>query len=145
MTQSLLEANVAMFADGGGVRGLSSLLILQELMLQINQIIKASRPSDDDVELHELFHLVAGTSTGGLIAIMLGKLGMTPDECITAYHNLSRNIFSKKHLRGRVTGGLSPTTYSGKRLRSSIRTLLREKRFDEELQMAFSGKDKIAW
>jgi patatin-like phospholipase/acyl hydrolase len=58
--------------DGGGVRGLSSLLILRDIMEDIAQRTDAAetpRPS-------EYFDLIGGTSTGGLIAIMLGMLGM---------------------------------------------------------------------
>jgi patatin-like phospholipase/acyl hydrolase len=54
------------------VRGLSSLLILREIMEDIEQQTGASetpRPCD-------YFDLIGGTSTGGLIAIMLGLLGM---------------------------------------------------------------------
>jgi len=58
--------------DGGGVRGLSSLLILREIMEDIQHRTKATltpKPCD-------YFDLIGGTSTGGLIAIMLGLLGM---------------------------------------------------------------------
>lgn len=58
--------------DGGGVRGLSSLLILGEIMEDIAhkaELAESPRPS-------EYFDLIGGTSTGGLIAIMLGLLGM---------------------------------------------------------------------
>jgi len=56
--------------DGGGVRGLSSLLILREIMEEIQ------RQSDtEDTPLPcQYFDLIGGTSTGGLIAIMLGRL-----------------------------------------------------------------------
>lgn len=65
------------------------------------------------MEPHHIFDLVAGTSTGGLIAIMLGKLGMNITECIEAYGKLSKKIFGKKHVRGIITGGLAPSKYSG--------------------------------
>src|ERR1700735_1756364 len=58
--------------DGGGVRGLSSLLILREIMEEIGRQSGAERtplPCD-------YFDLIGGTSTGGLIAIMLGRLRM---------------------------------------------------------------------
>ena len=45
----------------------------------------------------EVFDLIAGTSTGGLIAIMLGRLRMTVKEAIDAYLALSRNVFAPKH------------------------------------------------
>lgn len=57
--------------DGGGVRGLSSLLILREIMNDIEQRIDAS----EVLKPSEYFDLIGGTGTGGLIAIMLG-LGM---------------------------------------------------------------------
>jgi patatin-like phospholipase/acyl hydrolase len=58
--------------DGGGVRGLSSLLILREIMEDIER-----RTDADETPLPcEYFDLIGGTSTGGLIAIMLGRLGM---------------------------------------------------------------------
>ena len=58
--------------DGGGVRGLSSLLILREIMENVGHakgLSETPKPS-------EYFDLIGGTSTGGLIAIMLGLLGM---------------------------------------------------------------------
>jgi patatin-like phospholipase/acyl hydrolase len=58
--------------DGGGVRGLSSLLILREIMEEIQR-----RSSAECTPLPcEYFDLIGGTSTGGLIAIMLGRLRM---------------------------------------------------------------------
>lgn len=75
-------------------------------MLQINVAL-----GDGDIrELHpyDVFQLVAGTSTGGLIALMLGKMGMTVSQCITQYKELSKIIFGKKHVRARITRGLAP-------------------------------------
>jgi patatin-like phospholipase/acyl hydrolase len=58
--------------DGGGVGGLASLLILREIMLEIKRQKKAA-----EIPLPcEYFELIGGTSTGGLVAIMLGKLRM---------------------------------------------------------------------
>jgi patatin-like phospholipase/acyl hydrolase len=59
--------------DGGGVRGLSSLLILREIMSDIGQ-----ETGGINVRPAEYFDLIGGTGTGGLIAIMLGILGMVP-------------------------------------------------------------------
>jgi patatin-like phospholipase/acyl hydrolase len=58
--------------DGGGVRGLSSLLILRDIMEDIENRTDA----DETLKPCEYFDLIGGTSTGGLIAIMLGLLGM---------------------------------------------------------------------
>ena len=57
--------------DGGGVRGLSSLLILRNIMEEI------TRRNDTAEALPcDYFDLIGGTGTGGLIAIMLGRLRM---------------------------------------------------------------------
>ncbi|GFG21196.1 putative Podospora anserina S mat genomic DNA chromosome 6, supercontig 2, partial [Aspergillus udagawae] len=78
--------------DGGGVRGLSTLYILKGLMDRLNQ----SRPKGSPVKKPcEVFDLIGGTSTGGLIAIMLGRLEMDVDDCIRAYVKLMKKIFEK--------------------------------------------------
>ncbi|KAI8670389.1 PNPLA domain-containing protein [Fusarium keratoplasticum] len=71
--------------DGGGVKGLSTLLILQELMERIS---RENPPKPCDV-----FDMIGGTSIGGLIAIMLGRLEMSVADCIEAYQHISRQVF----------------------------------------------------
>ena len=65
--------------DGGGVRGISSLHVLQILMNQIKLRLiteyKALEPIPPLRPCH-FFDLICGTSTGGLIALMLGRLEM---------------------------------------------------------------------
>lgn len=95
--------------DGGGVRGYSSLLILKELMIRIGKKEQelngnarsssysplsksASHVADTEYLPCHYFDCIAGTSTGGLIAIMLGRLRMSVDQTIKAYRDLSENI-----------------------------------------------------
>ena len=62
--------------DGGGVRGFASLYMLKELMAQVRREQSAALPSRGET-VHrpcDYFDLICGTSTGGLIAIMLGRL-----------------------------------------------------------------------
>jgi len=73
--------------DGGGVRGLSSLVILDELLQKIDP--------DNPPKPCDHFDMIGGTSTGGLIAIMLGRLGMTIAECLEAYRDLSNEVFQQ--------------------------------------------------
>jgi len=86
--------------DGGGVRGLSSLIILKQFMEMVNP--------ESPPEPHEYFDIIGGTSTGGISALMLGRLRMSIDDCIDAYISLSDRIFQKKRhrvsIRGRVQG-----------------------------------------
>ncbi|CAE6439267.1 unnamed protein product [Rhizoctonia solani] len=81
--------------DGGGIRGLSSLLILQEIMGRVKReegLSEIPRPCD-------YFDIIGGTSTGGLIAIMLGRLRMSVSDAIKSYVDLSEKIFLKhKHI-----------------------------------------------
>ncbi|KAH8588549.1 phospholipase [Bisporella sp. PMI_857] len=74
--------------DGGGVRGLSSLLILQRIMEMINPN-QPPKPC-------EYFDLIGGTSTGGLIAVMLGRLRMRASEAIDVYLKLSQDVFQPR-------------------------------------------------
>lgn len=82
--------------DGGGVRGLSSLMILRRLMAAIDPHAPP-KPCN-------YFNMIGGTSTGGLIAVMLGRLRITIDECINAYTLLSDRVFEKKSHRFKVSG-----------------------------------------
>ncbi|KAK4230672.1 hypothetical protein QBC38DRAFT_468512 [Podospora fimiseda] len=79
--------------DGGGVRGYSSLLILHEIMKQMQKELGLAvlpKPCD-------YFHMIAGTSTGGLIAIMLGRLRMSTEEALREYEECAEKIFSKEN------------------------------------------------
>jgi len=78
--------------DGGGIRGVSELLILDEIMSRLKHdlaLTELPRPC-------EYFHLIGGTSTGGLIALMLGRLRMDTREALEQYNTVAGNIFSKK-------------------------------------------------
>ncbi|KAK1623459.1 acyl transferase/acyl hydrolase/lysophospholipase [Colletotrichum phormii] len=80
------------YLDGGGVRGVSSLLILEHLMEEIRKtegLDRVPRPCD-------CFDFIGGTSTGGIIAIMLGRLGMTVNECILQYREVAQKAFTPK-------------------------------------------------
>jgi patatin-like phospholipase/acyl hydrolase len=62
--------------DGGGVRGLSEVLILTFLMKRIRyEIQKKSYERLPEIPPPwKHFDLICGTSTGGLLALMLGRL-----------------------------------------------------------------------
>jgi len=109
--------------DGGGVRGLSSLMILQQYMTTVNP---ESPPKPCDY-----FDMIGGTSTGGLIAIMLGRLQMTVDECIEAYTSLSDKVFEKKFHRVSITGKLQGR-FEAAALENAIKRILVERHFDED-------------
>ncbi|KAL8895831.1 MAG: hypothetical protein Q9192_003415, partial [Flavoplaca navasiana] len=88
--------------DGGGVRGYSTLLLLDELMHRIVSICDGKPPENKDVvKPCEYFDLIAGVGTGGLIAIMLGRLRMTLKQCRDIYIEMTRVVFeSDKTIAG---------------------------------------------
>ncbi|KAG8742964.1 hypothetical protein FRC10_000586 [Ceratobasidium sp. 414] len=83
--------------DGGGVRGLSSLLILAAIMEHVKG------PNGETLKPYECFDLIGGTSTGGLIAIMLGRLHMSAQQCIDEYKALATKVFGKGTVKKRET------------------------------------------
>ncbi|KAI0454131.1 acyl transferase/acyl hydrolase/lysophospholipase [Xylaria acuta] len=80
--------------DGGGIRGKSSLLILENIMATIQK----AKGLESIPKPCEHFDLIGGTSTGGheIIAIMLGRLGMTVDQCMQAYDKVAQTAFTPK-------------------------------------------------
>lgn len=137
------SALLTMIADGGGVRGLSSLLILQRLMEMINSHVP-SHVTGYPLNPHDVFGLAAGTSTGGLIALMLGKMNMTPEGCITQYKKLSKVVFGTASWRGRLTKGFLRDRYYGDKICECVQQLLRENSLSPTLSMVSPG-DRMFW
>ncbi|KAK5659987.1 hypothetical protein OQA88_13453 [Cercophora sp. LCS_1] len=120
--------------DGGGVRGLTSLLLLQSIFESIESATGRS------VHPHEYFDLIAGTSTGGLIAIMLGRLRMSIKESIEAYKVLSPQIFKKKWWSDvsllKILGSeMNKTWFQGQNLQEAVCSLLADRQLDRELRL----------
>lgn len=121
--------------DGGGVRGLSSLLILRSIICTIDA---ANPPKPCDY-----FDMIGGTSTGGLIAIMLGRLKMSVDECIAAYTSLADRVFRKKKRRVKANGKLQGR-FAGEALKNAVKEILVSTGHDEgELLRSKSDKCRV--
>ncbi|KAF8250922.1 hypothetical protein K440DRAFT_517943, partial [Wilcoxina mikolae CBS 423.85] len=88
--------------DGGGIRGYSSLLIVKRVMQQVAELEGAdsgisivgiaSQPQQLPLPCH-YFDYIFGSSTGGLSAIMLGRLRMGVDDCLKEYNALGSQVF----------------------------------------------------
>ncbi|KAJ5649352.1 uncharacterized protein N7484_003075 [Penicillium longicatenatum] len=106
--------------DGGGIRGISSLLILEKIMEKIRDVKhldRVPRPCDH-------FDLIGGTSTGGIIAIMLGRLGLTVDECIRAYRKVAQQAFTRKWTS--ILPASPSGAFSAQALEEAIKQTVRE-------------------
>jgi patatin-like phospholipase/acyl hydrolase len=109
--------------DGGGVRGISSLMILQRLMEAIDP--------DNPPKPCDCFDLIGGTSTGGLIAIMLGRLRLSVSQCIDAYSKLAPDAFTKLRHRVNIRGD-TQGRFDHVALENGMTDLLREHKFGED-------------
>lgn len=80
--------------DGGGVRGYSMLILLHDFMHKTYSECYGEPPEPDQVPKPcDYFDLIAGTGTGGLIAIMLGRLRMNTKDCMRVYVQMTRKVF----------------------------------------------------
>lgn len=113
--------------DGGGVRGLSIIIILKHIMRNLN------RKRQYKTQPWEEFDMIGGTSTGGIIAIMLGRLCMSLDECEAAYMKLSSNVFKKSRRSAdprRIYDFLEANgKFSPQPLEDTVGEMLREREF----------------
>jgi uncharacterized protein len=80
--------------DGGGLRGILSLRILAK----IENVLKERHGGYEGFRLCHYFDLVAGTSTGAIIAAALA-LGMKVEDISDMYLALGERVFQKSYLR----------------------------------------------
>src|SRR5689334_24238683 len=74
--------------DGGGIRGIIPAIILADIQKRLGR------------NLHQVFDLIAGTSTGGIIALGIGTASnagqpYTPEELVKLYVENGPAIFKK--------------------------------------------------
>jgi len=82
--------------DGGGIRGVLALEILQK----IEDLLK-SKSGRADFRLADYFDYIAGTSTGGIIAAGLST-GMSVEEILAFYQEAGGQMFVKANLLRRL-------------------------------------------
>jgi len=100
--------------DGGGIRGLIPSVVIQEL-----EKLCDGRP------VRELFDLVCGTSTGGIIALGTCVGNTSIDQMIDIYKNRADKIWTEKSYAARLVGGVSSVT-SGKYDATGLEEILQQ-------------------
>lgn len=103
--------------DGGGIRGVFSAAIL------------AAIEEDLDIRVVDHFDLIAGTSTGGIIAVALG-LGLRPADILAFYTEHGPRIFSNP-LRLRSALWWFWRKYRADALKTALRTTFGDRAFGE--------------
>ena len=106
--------------DGGGLRGILTLGFLR----RIEKILRDRHGSDPNFRLCHYFDLIAGTSTGAIIAAALAS-GMRVEEVIGHYQKLGRKVFTK--------GWFSP--------KGIVKPRYKEKKLIKHLKQVF-GEDR---
>ncbi|QRV95683.1 kinesin light chain [Ceratobasidium sp. AG-Ba] len=116
--------------EGGGARGLSSLIIVKEVMNRLQHSLGLmSMP-----KVCEYFDVVAGTGTGAFIACMLGRLEMTVDQAIENYVKLV-DVFLDRKLFG-------TTVYKTTKLQSVLKGIVRDTTGSENTYMMGSVEER---
>lgn len=102
--------------DGGGIKGIFSAAVL------------ANIEEDLGIEIQDHFDLIAGTSTGGIIALGLG-LGMRPAEILQFYLDNGRSIFNRPCIKWLKHFFLRK--YSNRNLEKALRKCFLERKLGE--------------
>jgi patatin-like phospholipase/acyl hydrolase len=89
--------------DGGGIKGISTLVIMQKIMDRVQEI--ENFDLDKPRKPAEYFDLAGGTSTGGIIALMLFRLNMSAKDAIEEYQIMGTSVFPKTSWVSRITKG----------------------------------------
>ncbi|KAF6175780.1 hypothetical protein GIB67_035907 [Kingdonia uniflora] len=69
--------------DGGGMKGLATVQMLKQI------------EEGTGKRIHEMFDIICGTSTGGMLAVALGIKQMTLEECEEIYKKLGKLVFAE--------------------------------------------------
>ncbi|HXB40292.1 MAG TPA: patatin-like phospholipase family protein, partial [Bacteroidia bacterium] len=121
--------------DGGGLRGVIPIIILQEL----EKRMKGKR-------IQDMFDLFAGTSTGGLItsALVVGDGNSQPmynlDQILSIYTNRGKEIFPKKGWLGNFVNNISSLknpTYKADGIDKVLRDMVDHKRMTNCIKPVF--------
>lgn len=99
---------VILALDGGGMRGILTIQLLRKL------------EEVAEIPCYDLFDMVAGTSTGGIIAGLIVK-GLTAAEIESKYDELIKEVFHKRPIGNRF---INPPQYSKKRYRELLKDII---------------------
>ncbi|QRW10048.1 kinesin light chain [Ceratobasidium sp. AG-Ba] len=109
--------------EGGGARGLSSLIILDELMTRLQHKLGLDSPAS----VRDHFDIVAGAGTGAVIACMVGRLGIPVAQAIDYYVNLA-DVFSEQKWMG-------STRYKTTKLQNAFKKIVKDITGDENTRL----------
>ncbi|KAJ8113331.1 hypothetical protein OPT61_g4511 [Boeremia exigua] len=116
--------------DGGGMRGIVELEVLQAIQKELG----------DQIPIQAFFDLIMGTSTGGIIALGFGVKGWSISYCTETFLNMCNQAFSKRKLQGiSFLKHFVTLRHASKYETTPLREVLRDS-FGDQLLFGSSGK-----
>ena len=106
------------------------LILLQELMYRTYVEIEGKAPRRHEIPKPcDHFDLIAGTGTGGLIAIMLGRLRLDIETCKDLYVRMTKRVFETD----KTIAGIPyrSTLFKASKLEDAIRECVQEHTIEE--------------
>ncbi|TVY47689.1 Calcium-independent phospholipase A2-gamma [Lachnellula occidentalis] len=103
--------------DGGGIRGISELVILQEIMHRV----KVAGHLKEEPLPADYFDMICGTSTGGIIAVLLGRLRLSVSAATERFAMLAEQVFGDKKTGANLLRG---ATFKATKLEKGIQGVL---------------------
>ena len=101
------------------------LILIQELMYRIYVECEGKAPRRDQIPKPcDHFDLIAGTGTGGLIALMLGRLRLDLETCKEVYTRMTRRVFETDKTFAGIP--YRSTLFKASKLEEAIRECVRE-------------------
>ncbi|MEO5999697.1 MAG: patatin-like phospholipase family protein [Chitinophagaceae bacterium] len=104
------ERRVILTLDGGGMRGILTIQLLKKL------------EEVAGIPCHKLFHMVAGTSTGAIIAGLI-TTGHTAAEIEKLYEQLITQVFDDRTLGNRY---ISPPAFTKEKYRKLLKEVIKD-------------------
>lgn len=114
------------------MRGVIGTIILGKLMLSVNKrLLRFNRqPLPEDC-----FDMIGGSGTGGLIAIMLGRFGMSAPECTRKYTELSKEIFRDSNKKSLNSVLATKGSFKASTLECAIKRIAKEREGNQKAQL----------
>lgn len=101
--------------DGGGTRG----VMVIEMLKKISDLCQQP--------IHELFDLIVGTSTGAILAFLIGVQKQSLEKCESLYAKLSHDIFDASRIVGTGKLFLNHAYYDASKLEDILKDELGDK------------------
>ena len=106
------------------------LILLQELMYRTYVECEGKAPRREQIPKPcDHFDLIAGTGTGGLIALMLGRLRLDVETCKNVYVRMTRRVFETDKTFAGIP--YRSTLFKASKLEDAIRACVREHTIEE--------------